>query len=401
MVSSFLLFPDFKIMYDFDKVVDRNNTQNVKYDYRKTYFGSDDVLPMWVADMDFETPSFVMEAIENRLKHQVLGYSYRPDSTYEAIINWLGRRHQWKVQKEWIGFTPGVVPALNFAVLALTNPGDKVIIQTPVYFPFYTAVRDHGRELAENPMVLEKGRYRIDFEQLKSCIDKNTKLLILCSPHNPTGNVWKKEELEELAGICLENGITIISDEIHADLVYPGNKHIPTASISDEIADSTLTLMAPSKTFNIAGLATSFIIGSNPKLFKKVNSFTEKLHLSQGNIFGTVAMEAAFNYGDEWLDELIRYLSKNVGITRDFINNEMPGVELIDPDSTYLLWIDFRKLGIPHKELVKLMIDKAGLGLSDGKLFGSDGEGFQRMNIGCASSVLEEALERMKRALFQ
>jgi cystathionine beta-lyase len=386
--------------YSFDKLIPREDTACYKYDWREKVFGNGEVIPMWVADMDFATPPFVLEAIGNRLKHPVLGYSFRPESTYQSIINWLQRRHRWNVEKEWVGFTPGVVPALNFAILALTEPGDKVIIQTPVYFPFYSAVRDHNRELVLNPLVLENGRYSMDFAQLRSAIDSRTKVLILCSPHNPTGNVWRESELRELAAICLENNITIISDEIHADVVYPGNKHIPTAILSKEIADITLTLMAPSKTFNFAGLATSFMISSNAGLLKKVSHYSEKLHVGMGNIFGNIAMEAAFDEGDEWLEELIGYLTKNVSITREFINNEMPGVHLIEPESTFLLWIDFRELRIPHKKLVKLMIDTAGLGLSDGRLFGTDGEGFQRMNIGCTSAIVEEAMLRMKRALF-
>lgn len=386
--------------YSFDKLINREGTACYKYDWRGKIFGNDTVIPMWVADMDFSTPPFILDAINHRLRHPVLGYSFRTDETHQAIIDWVGRRHGWKIKDNWLGFTPGVVPALNFAVLALTDPGDKIIIQTPVYFPFYSAVKDHGREMILNPLVPEGGRYRMDFGNLRDQIDEKTKLLILCSPHNPTGNVWHRDELEELAAICEEHDITIISDEIHADLVYRGHKHIPTASLSESVADRTITLMAPSKTFNMAGLATSFLIASNPGLLKKVNGFTAKLHLTMGNIFGNVAMEAAFREGDAWLSDLMDYLEGNVNTVRDFINNEMPGVRLIEPESTFLLWLDFRSLGIPHKDLVRRLIDKAGLGLSDGKLFGDDGEGFQRMNIGCPRSVIEDALVRMKNALF-
>jgi cysteine-S-conjugate beta-lyase len=382
--------------YNFDEIINRENTACYKYDLREKYFGKKEILPMWVADMDFRTPDFVVEAIKKRVDHEIYAYTYRTDSLYQSVINWLDRRHQWLVKQEWIGFTPGVVPALNMAVLAFTNPGDKIIIQTPVYFPFYSAVKDHDRQLVTNPLVLNNGRYEMDFDHLKSQIDNTTRMLILCSPHNPTGNVWKQDELLELAKICLENNVLIISDEIHADIVFSGHKHVPTAKLSDEIAEHVVTLMAPSKTFNFAGLSTSYIITSNPEHFNRLNGMNEKLHLGSGNIFGGVALEAAYTHGDEWLEQLISYLEKNIEFAGEFINNDLTDIGLIKPEATFLLWIDFRNLLMNGKELTRKIIKDAELGLSDGRLFGTDGEGFQRMNIGCPKSLVKKALDQIK-----
>lgn len=386
--------------YDFDEIVNRENSNCYKYDKRDEIFGRKDVIPMWVADTDFRIPDFIVDAIRERVSHEIMGYTFRPDEEYESIISWVGKRHHWKVKKEWIGFTPGVVPGLNMAVLAFTEPGDKIIIQTPVYHPFYSAVKDHGRQLVLNPLRLADGRYRMDLENLRQQVDEKTKMLILCSPHNPTGNVWKTDELKELAGFCTERNILIISDEIHADIIYPGNKHVPTASISDEIADNVVTLMAPSKTFNFAGLATSYFIASNKRLFDTLNNFISSFHLTMGNMFGNVAMVAAYTKGEPWLEQLLVYLKGNVDFARNFINNELPDVRLIEPEATFLLWTDFRATGLSPVNLKKLMIEKAGLGLSDGFIFGTDGAGFQRINIGCPRSVLEKALFNIKNALY-
>ena len=385
--------------YNFDELIDRRNTACYKYDLREKFYSDPDVLPLWVADTDFRTPDFVIKAIQNRLQHEILGYSFQPDSQYQSVIEWVYRRHQWKIKKEWIGFTPGVVPALSFAVLTFTRPGDKIIIQTPVYFPFYSAVTDHGRQLVLSPLVLENGRYRMDFDNLKSQIDSGVKMLILCSPHNPTGNVWKKEELLELTIICREHNILILSDEIHADIVYEGNKHIPTAMLSEEIADQTITLMAPSKTFNFAGLSTSYFIAPNKKLYKKFSQTVSKMHLGAGNIFGNIALEAAYREGDEWLSQLILYLQQNIAFAKDFINSNIPCVEVIEPEATFLLWVDFRKTGLDDKTVRTLLLKDAQVALSNGILFGKDGEGFQRINIGCPRSVLEKGLRQIASSL--
>jgi cystathionine beta-lyase len=385
--------------YNFDEIIDRQNTNCYKYDFREKLFGDPEVTPMWVADMDFRTPDFVVDALKKRLSHEILGYTYTPDSLYQSIINWIDTNHQWKVSKDSISFTPGVVPAFNIALQAFTEPDDKVIIQPPVYHPFFYAINDHNRQLVRNPLQLKNGRYSMDFDLLKSQIDEKVKMLILCSPHNPTGNVWKREELKTLAEICIKNNILIISDEIHADVVYNDYKHIPLASISPEIADNVITLMAASKTFNFAGLSTSYFIASNKKLFEQFKQAVAKLHIAECNIFGLVATEAAYTYGQKWHRELLSYLQGNINLAEKFINNELKHVELILPEATFLLWVDFRKTGLDGKELKDILVKKAKVGLSEGTIFGEEGRGFQRINIGCPRSILLQSLERIKSAL--
>ena len=281
--------------FDFNETVNRENTNCFQYDLREKYFGTNDVIPMWVADMDFKTLPFIREAIQKRLEHEILGYTFRSDSFYNSIIKWLRIRHGWEIKKDWIEFSPGVVPALNMAVLAFTNPGDKVIVQPPVYFPFFSAIENNNRILVNNPLKLKNGRYYMDYKDLRSKIDNKVKMIILCSPHNPTGNVWTKEELSELAEICLNKNILILSDEIHSDLIYNGYKHIPTASLSKEIAKNTITCVAPSKTFNLAGLSTSVVISSNNKLIQSFSKILDQIHVGNGNIFGNIATEAKPN----------------------------------------------------------------------------------------------------------
>jgi cysteine-S-conjugate beta-lyase len=349
--------------------------------------------------MDFRTPGFVVDAMKKRLSHKIYGYPIRANGIYESIINWMNNRHQWKVKKEWIGFTPGVVPAFNLALLAFSEPGDKIIIQTPVYHPFYYAVNDHKRQLVVNPLRLENGRYYMDFDLLEDQIDEKTRILILCSPHNPTGNVWKKEELETLAGICIKKNVLIISDEIHADIIYPGNKHVPLASISSEISEHVVTLMAASKTFNFAGLSTSYYITANETLFKKLYKTVGSLHIDMGNIFGNIATEAAYRHGEKWLDQLIQYLYGNVELVRNFINRELPDIKMIEPESTFLLWVDFRAKGYTPAELKRILVEKGKIGYSEGTIFGIEGSGFQRINIGCPRSIVQKAMELTKFAL--
>lgn len=386
------------MQYDFDERVQREHTACFKYDWREGIFGKKDVLPMWVADMDLKTPPFVIEALKKRLEHEILGYSFRPEGFYESIINWNEKRNQWKVKKDWISYSPGVVPALNLMVMAYTNPGDKVIVQTPVYFPFFTAVTHHKRTLIINPLQLNNGRYEMDYEHLESLMDDDVRLFILCSPHNPTGNVWKKHELERLSEICLKNNTIIIADEIHSDLTFPGHKHIPLASVSEEIADQTITCMAPSKTFNLAGLATSFVISSNKKLLRKYDRVLEHVHVGMGNVFGHVALESAYNHGGEWLNELMHYLKQNVDYMHQFLKSNIPEVNMVIPEGTYLVWLDFRNWKLSDNDLKNFMVHEAGLGLSDGPMFGKNGSGFQRMNIACPKSQLKKALEQLYQA---
>jgi len=384
--------------YDFNTLVSREKTSCVKYDLRETIFGRSDIIPMWVADMDFQTPVFILEAIRQRLQHEILGYTYLPDSFYKAIINWNLRRHEWPLQKEWISFSPGVVPSLNLLVMALTQPGDKIIVQPPVYFPFFSAVKNHKRILVTNPLRYKQGKYIMDYNQLVSCLDDRVKMLMLCNPHNPTGNVWAKEELLKLANLCLKKNIIMLSDEIHGDLIYPGYKHIPLASISTEIANQTVTCMAPSKTFNLAGLSTSYLIIPNAELKKKYDTMLEYVHVGAGNIFGFTALEAAYDKGDEWLKQLMEYVQDNLTLLTDFLQRHIPRIKVVKPGATYMVWLDCRELGLGEKDLPDFMITKAGLGLSDGPVFGEGGEGFQRINIGCPRFLLEKALYQLHHA---
>jgi cystathionine beta-lyase len=385
--------------YDFDTPIIRENTDCYKYDLREKYFGRKDIIPMWVADMDFRTPEFVIEAIRRRLQHELLGYTFIPDSFYESIVNWLTLRHHWQIRKEWISFSPGVVPSINLLVMALTEPGDAIVVQPPVYFPFYTAVKNHGRKLVTNPLLYKNGFYTINFDQFSSVTGNGVKMFILCNPHNPTGNVWKKEELSWLAEICLERKIILLSDEIHCDLVYPGNMHIPAASLSPEIAGITVTCMAPSKTFNLAGLSTSYVVTSNPEFRQKYDTVLDNVHVGAGNIFGFTALEAAYNEGHEWLDQLMLYLQENLSVLTDYLQRYIPEIQVIKPEATYMAWLDCRKLGLDNKSLHDFMITKAGLGLSDGVIFGEEGRGFQRINIACPRSVLLQALDQLHHAV--
>ncbi len=381
--------------YDFDAEISRENTSCYKYDLREKIFGQRNIIPMWVADMDFPTPPFIIGAIKERLKHEILGYTYIPDSFYEAIIGWNARKHNWQIKKEWISFSPGVVPALNLLVMAFTEPGDVIVIQPPVYFPFFSAVLNHRRILLTNPLLYENGAYHIDFGHLLSVLDERVKMLILCNPHNPTGNVWKKEDLLRLAEICIKRNILIISDEIHCDIVYPGNRHIPLATLSDEIAGKTITCMAASKTFNIAGLSTSYLIITNTELKKKYETILDHVHVGSGNIFGFTALEAAYNKGEEWLNQLMAYLRGNLDTLLDFFESNNTGINPVKPEGTYMVWLDCREMNMNSKELQQFMIQKARLGLSNGTLFGENGEGFQRINIACPRKILIKALEQL------
>jgi cystathionine beta-lyase len=384
---------------NFDERVNRENTDCYQYDLRKKYFGTDDIIPMWVADMDFKTPEFITAAMEKRLSHEIYGYTFRSASFYESVIKWLKTRHDWKIKKEWIEFSPGIVPALNLAVLAFTRPGDKIIVQPPVYFPFFSAIKNHGRVMVNNQLKLRDGRYYMDYRDLESKIDNRVKMMILCSPHNPTGNVWTREELVKLADICLSNNILILSDEIHSDLVFRGHRHIPTASLGKDIARNTITFIAASKTFNLAGLSTSLVISSNRKLIRRFGEIIDHVHVGSGNIFGNIATEAAYNFGHEWLGQLMDYLQGNIDFVVNYLSRDIPLIKPVIPEATYLLWLDCRKLGMDRRQLKNFFIEKAKLGLSDGPVFGKGGSGFQRMNIGCPREKIKKALHRLNKAI--
>ena len=335
------------MIYDFDEIIHREHTNCVKYDLRNEYFGKEDVIPMWVADMDFAVPPFVREALRKRAEHPVYGYTVLSDSYYRSIINWLEKKHHWKIQKEWISYSPGIVTALNLLVQAFSGPGDSVIVQPPVYFPFFNAVKTNNRKLVYNQLLEIDNRYFIDFDDLQKKAEEGARMLLLCSPHNPVGRTWTKEELERLGAWSLKYGVLIISDEIHADLVFEPFKHIPFAGMSEELSQNTISCIAPSKTFNLAGLSTSSVIISDKELRKKYSKTTERVHLSN-NIFGAIASEAAYTHGYEWLQQLMGYLQNNVNLVTRYFRDHLPEVKVTRPEATYLLWLDFRGLKIQN-----------------------------------------------------
>lgn len=380
-------------------VNNRYHTGSVKWDGLESIFGVSDVLPMWVADMDFLSPTPIIEALKNQSAHGIFGYTLLTDSYYHSIVKWMERRHSWKIEKDWIVYSPGVVPALSLIMQAFTNPGDKVIIQTPVYPPFHSVVKDQGRDLIVNPLRFQNNTYKMDFDDLEAKIDKNVKLFILCSPHNPIGRVWTKEELSKLADICVRHDILIVSDEIHADLVYEKHAHTPLAMISEEIKKQSIICTAPSKTFNIAGLHSANVIIPNKKLRTKFSNMIQRYHLGSISPFSLVATEAAYNEGEEWLDSCLQYMKENIDYVEDYLNKYIPELHVIIPEGTYLLWIDFLNLGMEPKQLAEFLLKEAKLALSDGSSFGNDGEGFMRMNIACSHEIVEKAMRQLKTAV--
>ncbi|MBZ9687549.1 pyridoxal phosphate-dependent aminotransferase [Clostridium estertheticum] len=387
------------MIYDFDKIVNRFNTESIKWDLVKEKYGDSDVIPMWVADMDFEVAKPISEAIRKRACHEIYGYTLKSESYYEAVINWMGKHHNWNIKREWITYTPGIVPALNYIIRTYANLGDEIIIQTPVYHPFYSSVKNNSCIIVENPLIYEKGSYKMDFEDLKKKITKRTKMLILCNPHNPVGRVWSKTELMELGQICIDNNILVISDEIHFDLIYKGNQHTVFASISEKFAQNSVICTAPSKTFNMAGLQVSNIIIPNDKLRNLYKITLENNALTEINSFAAVALEAAYNEGDEWLLQLMKYLEENLNFLMKYFEEYIPKIKVIKPEGTYLVWIDCSALNMSSAELEEFFVKSAKVGFNDGILFGLEGASFQRINIACARSVLVEALRRIERVV--
>jgi len=385
--------------WDFDEEISRENTGCVKYDLRKKVFGSEDIIPMWVADMDFKTPDFIIGAMKKRLEHEVMGYSFHPHEYFSSISAWLRKRHKWEINDEWICFCPGVVPALNLCTLAFTRPGDSIIIQPPVYTPFFSAVENHGRNLILNQLAVKDGRWTMDLKSLESAITRDTRMIILSNPHNPVGRSWTPYELTSLAEICIKNNILLLSDEIHSDLILPGYSHTPAAKLSEKIAEITVTCVAPSKTFNLAGLSTSSVIISNPVLRKYFNSKIEHLQIGNGNIFGTVASIAAYSEGPEWIDSLMGYLSRNAGYVIDYCREQIPEIIPVRPEATYMIWLDCKKLGMSGKELGEFFVSKAKVGLNEGSSFGPGGEGFMRMNLATNLKMVKQAMEQIRVAV--
>jgi cystathionine beta-lyase len=390
--------------YDFDRVCDRRNTNCVKWDTVKSIFGRDDVLPMWVADMDFPVAQPIVEALNKRVEHDFYGYTQPGSSVIEAVVDRMQRKFNWKIQPEWVVFTPGVVPALHTAVRAFTHPGDEVILQEPVYYPFFPAVTSSGCQIVNNELKLIDGRYEMDYEDLEGKFNLRTgmrsspsrvKAIILCNPHNPVGRLWNREELTRMGEIVIRHGAIVISDEIHCEILFKGYEHTPFASISEEFEQNCVVCMAPSKTFNLAGLGASSIIIPNKKL--RDDFVNAKAGILPGpNLFGLTALEAAYRLGDEWLEQLLDYLQGNLDITIEYFETRIPKIKVIKPQGTYLIWLDCRELGMDAMALRSFMREKARVGFDDGFLFGAGGAGFQRMNIACPRAILKEALMRIE-----
>lgn len=383
--------------FDFDSEAKREFTDSLKYDGRQEVFGRTDIIPMWVADMDFAAPAAITSALVERALHPVYGYSIYPDSLYDSLINWLKHRHGWHIKREWIVMCPGVVPSLHVAIMAFTKPDESVIVQPPVYFPFFSAITNTGRLSIQNPLRLKNNHYTIDFEHLELCAS-NARMLLLCSPHNPVGRVWTRDELKRLLQIAEKYELVIFSDEIHADLIYPDFKHYILATLS-EYQNNIVTALAPSKSFNIPGLNLSVLIIPDAAQRSAVNKAFDISHVNAANPFSIVAFEAAYRDGEAWLDALLKYLKE----TRDFVANyiiaNLPKIHLIAPEGTYLLWLDCRALGMNDAELKHFFVHVAGVGLSPGTLFGESGSGYMRMNIGTSRHIIAKALDNITKAL--
>lgn len=383
--------------YNFDEVIDRTGTAAVKIDGMNEVWGRTDLLPLWVADMDFATPPFILEAIRRRCEHPILGYTEKPESYYQAIIGWVKRRYGMEVSKEQLNYVPGIVPGLGMALNCFTVPGDKVMIMPPVYHPFAWLVQRNGRRLVECPLKLENGTYRMDLDLFRRSI-KGVRVLILCNPHNPGGVVWTREELETLADVCAEDNVIVFSDEIHADLTLPPHRHVPFAMLSEHARNNSVTFMAPSKAFNIPGMAASHTIIFNEGLHKRFEAYLDAGELDMGHVLAYPAVEAAYTQGDEWLEQCLAYVQANIDYVEAYLRENLPAIQAMRPQASYLVWLDCRELGLSQEALVDFFVSGARLALNDGAMFGKEGEGFMRMNVGCPRSILEQALKQLKEA---
>lgn len=387
--------------YNFDSILDRRNTDSLKYDFARKLGKPEGVLPLWVADMDFRTPPCVIDALMEKCRHGIFGYSETRNDYYEALRNWFSSRLNWSIRPEWLVKTPGVVFAICTAIRALTDEGDAILVQQPVYSPFFEMILENKRKLVTNQLVYSQGKYSIDFSDFEDKIIKNNvKLFILCSPHNPVGRVWTLEELLRLGEICLKHDVIVVSDEIHADFTYPGHRHLVFADVKPEFSDITVTCTSPTKTFNLAGLHISNIFIANRDIRRKFKKELEKSGHSLSNIMGITACRAAYEGGNNWLMELKKYLSGNLDLLRSFLKQKLPQIKLIEPEGTYLVWLDFSALGLDDKKLEDFILNEAGLWLDSGTMFGIGGEGFQRINIACPRSVLEKALIQLEQAIL-
>jgi cystathionine beta-lyase len=388
---------------DFDTVVERRNTDCLKYDFAVRKGKPENVLPLWVADMDFKTSSCILEALQDRVEHGIFGYTESQDSYFEAVAAWMKEKHNWEVQRNWLRKTPGVVFALAMAVRAYSDIGESVLIQRPVYYPFTEVVENNGRKVVSNDLVLgEDGKYHIDFEDFEDkLVSNNVSLFLLCSPHNPVSRVWTQEELLRIGEICLKHNVIVVSDEIHEDFVFGERKHYVFASLKKEFADISITCTSPAKTFNLAGLQISNIFIPNGRLRARFRKEMDAAGYSLLNVIGLTASEEAYRYGNTWYEAMIKYVEGNINFLREYLKRELPQLQMIEPEGTYLVWLDFRKLGLEGKELEKLVVEDANLWLDSGDMFGQVGEGFERINVACPRSILKQALEQLKAAVLK
>lgn len=386
--------------YDFDTVIDRRGTNCLKYDFARERGKREDVLPLWVADMDFKTAPVVLEKLEERVQHGIFGYSEGKEEYFRAVESWYEKRFGWKVKRNWMVKTPGVVFAIAMAVRAFTEEGNGVLIQQPVYYPFSEAILDNRRKLVNNPLKLINGHYEIDFADFEEkIVNEEVKLFLLCSPHNPAGRVWKEWELKKMGDICRKYGVLVVSDEIHSDFVWPGNRHLVFSALSPEYEKITITCTSPSKTFNLAGLQISNIFIPNHELKKRFRQEIAASGYSQLNTLGLTACQAAYEGGEEWLEEVKQYIWENYLFLKEYLGQKIPKIHALDPEGTYLVWLDFRELGLTEQEREDLVVNKAHLWLDSGAMFGKDGEGFERINIACPRKTLEKALKQLEEAL--
>ena len=385
--------------YNFDEIIDRHNTGAIKIEKCKALFGTDDLIPLWVADMDFRTPEFITNSIIQRLEHPILGYTTACEDYYQSVLNWIEHLHHWKVERQWLGFLPGIVPGLAFSVNAFTQPNDEIIVQPPVYPPFLNVPTKNDRKVVYNPLKEINGRFEMDFDDLERKITGRTRLFILCNPHNPGGRAWDKDTLIQLAEICDKHGILVVSDEIHSDMALPGNRHTPFATASELAEQNSITYMAPSKTFNMAGLISSSYIIPNKDIRKKFSEYLENSELANGNIFAYFAARAAYQNGTEWLKQMIDYIQGNMEYVVDFLHQHVPQIKPMIPQASFLIWLDCSGMNMNSNEIQDFMVKKAKLGLNKGITFGPGGERHLRLNIGCPRSVLIEAMSLLKKAM--
>ena len=386
-------------IYDFNTPIERRGTHCVKFDALKEMYGREDLLSLWVADMDFATPDFIIDALKRRLDHPVLGYPVQYDGYWQSVVNWIRSHHGWQVEREWMRYIPGIVKGIGMVVNVFSQPGDKIIIQPPVYHPFRLVPEHNDREIVMNPLRWVGDTYEMDFEQLEQVIDDKCKILILANPHNPVGITWSRDTLVRLADIAVKHNLIVISDEIHCDMALYGNKHIPFASVSENAARCSITFGAPSKTFNIAGIVSSYAIVPDPVLREKFFAWLTANEMDMATIFAMVATEAAFTEGEEWRQQMLAHIESNIDFVDEYLKGNIPGVRAIKPQASYLVWLDFSALGLPHDKLIDMLVNDARLAMNDGAMFGIGGEQHTRLNVGTQRAVLEQEMKQLKEAI--